>query len=92
MDSLGLPARSEEYSFRLMSVADIKRVVAGLPEQERAELAAWLLDSLPAPSSADEDDLQEAVRRREDLDSGRVAPLAAAQFWSDLDRARAQWK
>jgi hypothetical protein len=77
-----------------MSVAEIKNAVAGLPEQERAELAAWLLDSLPAPAGADmdEDGLQEAVRRREELDSGREAPLGAKQFWSDVDRARAQWK
>ena len=77
-----------------MSVAEIKNAVAELPEQDRAELAAWLIDLLPAPArgDVDEDELQEAVRRREELDSGQVAPLGAEQFWSDVDRARAQWK
>ena len=77
-----------------MSVADIKSAVAELPEQDRAELAAWLLDSLPAASFGDENDdgLREAARRREELDSGRAAPLSAAEFWADVDRARAQWK
>jgi hypothetical protein len=77
-----------------MSVADIKNAVAELPEQDRSELAAWLLDSLPAPAFGDEHDdgLQEAARRREELDSGCVAPLSAEEFWADVDRARAQWK
>ena len=50
-----------------MSVADIKNAVAELPEQDRAELAAWLLDSLPAASFGDDNDdgLREAARRRE---------------------------
>ena len=77
-----------------MSVADIKNAVAELPEQDRAELAAWLLDSLPAASFGDDNDdgLQEATRRREELDSGRVAPLSAEEFWAGVDRARSQWK
>ena len=77
-----------------MSVADIKIAVAELPERDRADLADWLLDSLPSASFGDENDdgTQEAARRREELDSGRVAPLSAAEFWSDVDRTRAQWK
>ena len=77
-----------------MSVEEIKSAVAAMPEREQAELAAWLLDLLPAPAHSDEDDegLQEAGRRREELDSGRVAPLAGDKFWADVDGARAQWK
>lgn len=77
-----------------MSVADIKNAVAELPEQDRAELAAWLLDSLPTASFGDDNDdgLQEAARRREELDSGRVAPLSAEELWAGVDRARSKWK
>jgi hypothetical protein len=77
-----------------MSVAEIKNAVAELPERERAELAAWLLDSLPSPTFEDvqDDGLQEAARRRADLDSGRVAPLSAQEFWAEMGRARGQWK
>lgn len=77
-----------------MSVAEIKSAVAAMPEHEQAELAAWLLDLLPSPAISDEDDegLQEAGRRREELDSGKVAPVPAEKFWADVDRARAQWK
>lgn len=77
-----------------MSVTEIKSAVATLPEHEQAELAAWLLDLLPAPSCGDEMDegVQEATRRSEELDSGRVTPVPAEEFWAGVDRARAQWK
>jgi hypothetical protein len=77
-----------------VSVADIKNAAAELPEQDRAELAAWLLDSLPTASFGDDNDdsLREAARRREELDSGRVAPLSAEELWAGVDRARSKWK
>ena len=77
-----------------MSVADIKNAVAALADRDRAELAAWLLDSLPSPAFGDETDdgVQEAARRREELDSGRVELLPAEEFWADVDRARSRWK
>jgi len=77
-----------------MSVAEIKSAVVELPVQDRAELAGWLLDLLPVPALGDEDPdgYHEAGHRREELDSGQVAPLGTEQFWSDVDRARAQWK
>ncbi len=83
------PSRAD---FKNMSVEDIKNAVVNLPERDRAELAAWLLDLLPAPASGDEDEegTQEAARRREELDSGRVTPLSSEEFWADLDRTRSQ--
>jgi hypothetical protein len=76
-----------------MSVSEIKSAVVSLPAHDQAELASWLLDILPAPASddADDDGCQEAERRRAQLDSGQVSPVTAGQFWSGVDRARAQW-
>jgi len=77
-----------------MSVAEIQKNVSGLPEKERAKLAAWLLDSLP-PSSEDDAgtaSLEEAVRRREELDSGRAHPISETEFWEGIDLERRQWK
>ena len=74
----------------LMSVAEIQRAVSGLPEKERADLAAWLLESLP-PSSDDDagaESLEEAARRREDLESGRVKPVPAKEFWTGIDQGK----
>ena len=88
-------AGCEEAGYAIfMSVAEIQKSVSGLPEKERAKLAAWLLDSLP-PSSEDDgaaDSVAEAARRREELDSGRLSPIPAEEFWAGIERERKQWR
>jgi hypothetical protein len=77
-----------------MSVADIQESVSRLTDRERAHLAAWLLDSLP-PASQDDaiaDSLQEAERRRAEIDSGEVQPIGEKDFWSAIERERQGWK
>jgi hypothetical protein len=76
-----------------MSLLEIKQSVTQLPETEKGNLAAWLLDSLPPHSSEDAavDSLHEAARRREELDSGRVRPVSADEFWAAIERERASW-
>jgi len=77
-----------------MSVAEIQKNASALPEKERAKLAAWLLDSLP-PSAEDDagaESLEEAERRREALDSGRVQPVPEKEFWAGIELERGQWK
>ena len=76
-----------------MSVAEFQKSVSGLPDKERAKLAAWLLDSLPPSSGDDADDesTAEAARRREELDSGRVHAVPSEKFWQDVDQERKKW-
>ena len=76
-----------------MSLAEIQNAVSELPEVERDTLAAWLLDSLPPHSNEDAsaDGIEEAARRREELDSGRVTPLSSDEFWASIERLRATW-
>jgi hypothetical protein len=77
-----------------MSMTDIKATLTQWPEPERGKLAAWLLDSLP-PHNADDaivSSIEEAARRRDELDRGTVRPLSAEEFWSGIERERAQWK
>ncbi|SPE59918.1 conserved hypothetical protein [Verrucomicrobia bacterium] len=76
-----------------MSVTEFQDSASGLPDKERAELAAWLLDSLPPSSDEDagEESLQEAERRREELDSGRLRPIAEGDFWTSVEGERKQW-
>ncbi|HEY2082718.1 MAG TPA: addiction module protein [Verrucomicrobiae bacterium] len=71
-----------------MSLNQIKDAVADLPDKERGALAAWLLDSLPPNNgeNASAEGIAEAVRRREELDSGRVQPVSADEFWSSVDQ------
>jgi hypothetical protein len=70
-----------------MSLTEIQSAVSELSDQERGNLAAWLLDSLPSHSEEDADDagIEEAARRREELDSGKARPLTSSEFWSSLE-------
>jgi hypothetical protein len=76
-----------------MSMADIQHAVRDLSEFDRGQLAAWLLDSLPTHSHEDAapESLAEAVRRRDQLDSGGMNPLSSEEFWTALDQTRATW-
>jgi hypothetical protein len=60
----------------------------------KGRLAGWQLDSLPphGPEDAAADSLADAVRRRDELDSGRVQPVSADAFWAAIERERATWK
>ena len=76
-----------------MSLTQIKDAVAELPEKTRGSLAAWLLDSLPPHAVEDDDDgIQEAARRREELDAGKAALLSTDEFWAAVKQERGSWK
>jgi len=36
--------------------------------------------------------VEEAARRREELNSGKVRPLRSDEFWASIERLRATWK
>lgn len=77
-----------------MSLSQIRDAVAELPDKERGSLAVWLLDSLPphGEEDASAEGIAEAVRRREEMDSGRVQPVSADEFWAAVQRERFAWK
>lgn len=77
-----------------MSMTEIQSAVAQMSEREHGTLAAWLLHSLPPHSGEDggADSLKEAVRRRDELDSGAVQLLSSEEFWSSIEQERAAWK
>jgi hypothetical protein len=77
-----------------MSLNQIKDAVAELPDKERGALVAWLLDSLPPNNGEDasSESIAEAVRRRKELDSGRVQELSSDEFWASVERERSSWK
>ena len=77
-----------------MSLSEIKESVVQLADEDKGKLAAWLLDSLPphGPEDATADSLADAVRRRDELDSGRVQAVSADEFWAAIERERATWK
>jgi Putative addiction module component len=77
-----------------MSMTEIQQAVSELPVNLRGDLAAWLLDSLPPHGGEDAtaEGIQEAVRRRDELATGKVHPIKSADFWASIERERAQWK
>lgn len=59
-----------------MLITEIQKAISDLPESKRGTLAAGLLDSLPPHGREDvgAEGIEEAARRREKLDSGKVRP------------------
>ena len=74
-----------------MSLAEIERAVSDLSEREKGTLAAHLLDSLPPHGSDDAsaEAIEEAARRRDELDTGTVRGLSSDEFWAAIRRERA---
>jgi len=77
-----------------MSATEIQHLLAKLPVKERGSVAAWLLEKLPPHGTGDGavEGIEEAARRREDIDSGRVQPISADEFWATIARERASWR
>ncbi|MEW6304963.1 MAG: addiction module protein [Verrucomicrobiota bacterium] len=69
-----------------MSFAEIQQEALTLSEQERAALAATLLDTLPAPG-ADLSD-EEAEQRDRDLETGRVEAISQEEFVRRVKKER----
>jgi hypothetical protein len=77
-----------------MSIPEFQDGARKFSVQERAELALWLLDSLPPADREDalHDSVAEADRRRTELDSGNAALVGAAEFWTAIREEREKWK
>jgi hypothetical protein len=62
----------------MTAVARIREAVSTLSAEERAELAAFLLGSLDETHYWVDD--EEILRRREELESGKVRGLSRSEF------------
>src|SRR2546428_6726629 len=69
-----------------MSIAEIRNAISDLPEFERGTLAAWLLDALPPHGyeDASAEGIEEAARRRDEVDSGKVWLTTATEDGHDF--------
>ncbi len=65
-----------------MNSPSIEQSVLSLPKPERAHLVHLLLDSLDVPSETEIQDiwLNEARRRADDIDSGKVSLVSGEQL------------
>ena len=67
-----------------MSTATITEAVLRLPTKERAAILVSLFDSLPADAVEPDAILAEAVRRDEEIESGRVREMSHEEFVAGL--------
>jgi putative addiction module component (TIGR02574 family) len=73
-----------------MELAEIEVQVMKLSEEDRADLAAMIWDSLDGadPNDSDEDSLTEAIRRGEELWSGAVVGLSKEELLNEIRASR----
>lgn len=68
----------------MQTLAELEHGAMELPENERAVLAAHLLNSLPACLSDEDDGVAEALRRERELDQNPVVAMSINELKSAL--------
>jgi putative addiction module component (TIGR02574 family) len=72
----------------MATIFDIQKLALDLPEQERARLAANLLDSLPGVLSDEDEGVAEARRRDAEMDADHGQAITLAQLDSQIQNRR----
>jgi len=70
------------------TVIEVERLALDLPEEERARLAANLLESLPGVLSDEDEGIAEALRRDADLETNPDQAISLAQLDSQIQNRR----
>jgi hypothetical protein len=68
----------------MIEAGQIRDAASQLPERDRAELAAFLIEGLKGTHYWVDD--EEIQRRRAELDSGEVQGLTEEEFWKACGR------
>lgn len=82
----GLQIPPKIYRFQRMKLQEIEREALALGESDRAALILSLMETLPAPGSDVGDD--EALRRDEEIESGKVTPISHEEFVRRIGESR----
>ena len=72
----------------MASIIEIQKLALNLSEQERATLAANLLDSLPGVLSDEDEGVAEALRRDAEIDANPNQAMSLAQLDSEIQSRR----
>jgi putative addiction module component (TIGR02574 family) len=72
----------------MASVIEIQKLALDLSEQERAELAANLLESLPPILSDEDEGFAEALRRDAEMDTDQNQAITLTQLDSQIKTRR----
>lgn len=70
----------------MTTLNEIEACAMTLPDQQRAELASHLLNSLPAVLQDDDEGLAEALRRDAELDADPSMGMTMDEFKSAIGR------
>ena len=70
----------------MATVIEIEKLALDLPEQQRATLAANLLESLPAILSEEDEGVAEALRRDAEMDADPDQAISLGQLESHIQK------
>jgi putative addiction module component (TIGR02574 family) len=72
----------------MATIFEVEKLALNLPEQERAKLAAELLDSLPGVLSDEDEGIAEALRRDAEIESDPKKAITLAQLNFEIQSRR----
>ena len=72
----------------MATILEIEKLALNLPEQERATLAANLLDSLPGVLSDEDEGVAEALRRDSEMNENPDQAISLAQLETQIQNRR----
>ena len=72
----------------MATIAEVEKLALGLPESQRAILAAHLLGSLPSVLYDEDEGIAEALRRDADLAANPSAGISMEQLDQQIERRR----
>jgi putative addiction module component (TIGR02574 family) len=72
----------------MATIFEVEKLALNLPEQERAKLAANLLDSLPGVLSDEDEGVAEALRRDAEIDADPNQAITIAQLDTEIQTRR----
>ena len=73
----------------MATIVEVKKLALDLPEKERANLAADLLESLPGVLWDGDEGIAEALRRDAEIDANPEHVISLAQLDSPIQNRRA---
>jgi putative addiction module component (TIGR02574 family) len=76
------------YPSLMATIFEVEKLALDLPEQDRAKLAADLLDSLPGVLSDEDEGIAEALRRDAEIDADPNQAITLAQLDSHIQSRR----
>ena len=72
----------------MATIFEVEKLALNLPEQERAKLAADLLDSLPGVLSDEDEGVAEALRRDAEIEADPNQTMTFAELDSQIQSRR----